>query len=158
MSTETDDETIMQAWFGSPKKTLITIAGFLSIGLVAYTFIGGSFSKGTFSTSYGTDILKDLKLSMGCTAVLSIFDPALGAQFKDVNERISNRSGKEKPFASLQVANEIMGEYLSDEGAMTLAVLGMRYQDRDPEAVKVVDGIRAKCADALPELRKAYAT
>ena len=45
MSTETDDETIMQAWFGSPKKIFITIAGFLSMGLVAFTFIGGNSSS-----------------------------------------------------------------------------------------------------------------
>lgn len=47
MSTETDDETIMQAWFGSPKKIAITIAGFLAIGLVAFTFIGGNSTSTT---------------------------------------------------------------------------------------------------------------
>ncbi len=40
MTTETDDETIMQTWFGSPKKTVVTIAGFLAIGLGLVKFIG----------------------------------------------------------------------------------------------------------------------
>ena len=68
MTTETDDETIMQAWFGSPMKTLIAIAGFLSIGLVAYTFIGGN-SSGTVVEQQSSSRVNEATAAIGYEAI-----------------------------------------------------------------------------------------